>query len=290
MSSRRGSDAVLLLCACAFALTGCGSTTIRHVTTTVLRPAATTSTSTVAEPTHSATIQIHAATTASRGAVSPLSGRSALQTIELAASALRRSGDYAMRADLLQAHERTVIALTTSGRRRYEASLTIGQRMFQLISLPGAAYLRGNRAFWNSQSAASAARLAGHWLHVPDTGASSVTRTLGTLAPGTLARCLTEDHGTLSFAGHETVDGTRALIVRDAGDVPGATPSTIAVASSGPPYPLRYDATGVTRRGGRVDVCNNGKGGGATGTIALSQFGRTPSVQAPVTTGGGAPT
>jgi hypothetical protein len=265
MSSRRGSDAVLLLCACAFALTGCGSTTIRHVTTTVLRPAATTSTSTVA----------------SRGAVSPLSGRSALQTIELAASALRRSGDYAMRADLLQAHERTVIALTTSGRRRYEASLTIGQRMFQLISLPGAAYLRGNRAFWNSQSAASAARLAGHWLHVPDTGASSVTRTLG---------CLTEDHGTLSFAGHETVDGTRALIVRDAGDAPGATPSTIAVASSGPPYPLRYDATGVTRRGGRVDVCNNGKGGGATGTIALSQFGRTPSVQAPVTTGGGAPT
>jgi hypothetical protein len=297
MSFRRGVVALLLGCAFGFSLTGCGSTTTRHVTTTITRPAATSpttatsATSTSAGPTHGATTQTRPATTISRGAVSRLRGRSPRQIIDLAASILRRSGGYAMRADLLQDHRRTIITLTTSGRDRYEASLTTGRSAFELVSLPDAAYLRGDRAFWRSQgSAASAARLAGDWLHVPDTGARSVTRTLGTLAPGTLARCLTEDHGTLTLAGHETVNGTRALIVRDAGDVPGATPSTIAVASSGTPYPLRYDATGATRRGGRVDVCNNGKGGGATGTIALSQFGRTPSVQAPVTTGGGAPT
>jgi hypothetical protein len=199
-----------------------------------------------------------------------------------------------MRADLLQNGERTIIALTTSGRDRFAASLTTSHTMFSVISLPGAAYLRGDRAFWRSQvpTAAGAARLAGRGLHVPDSGARSVTRTLGTLSPGTFARCLTEDHGGLTVAGHTTIDGTPALIIRDAGNAPGATPSTIAVASSGAPYPLRYIATGATRRGGRVDVCNNGSGSGATGTITLSQFGRTPAVQAPARAGsaGGAQT
>jgi hypothetical protein len=71
------------------------------------------------------------------------------------------------------------------------------------------------------------------------------------------------------------------IIVRDAGNAPGATPSTIAVSANGAPYPLRYVATGRTRRGGRVDVCNNGRGGGATGTITLGRFGNTPSIQPP---------
>jgi hypothetical protein len=40
-------------------------------------------------------------------------------------------------------------------------------------------------------------------------------------------------------------------------------------------------ATGRTRRGGRIDVCNNGKGGGATGTITLGRFGSATSIQPP---------
>jgi hypothetical protein len=223
-------------------------------------------------------------------AISRLHGQSPLGIIDLAAAALRRSHGYAMRADLVQNGGRTIIALTTSGHDRFAASLTTAHTMFSVISLPGAAYLRGDRAFWRSQvpTAAGAARLAGRWLHVPDDGARSVTRTLGTLSPGTFARCLTEDHGALTVAGHATIAGTPALIIRDAGNAPGATPSTIAVASSGAPYPLRYIATGATRRGGRVDVCNNGRGSGATGTIRLSQFGRTPVVQAPARAGSAA--
>jgi hypothetical protein len=275
------------------ALAGCGSTTIRHVTTTITRPAATsapsatsasaTHTTTHATASHTTTTTSHETRAASRTAVSPLHGHSPLGIIELAAAALRRSHGYAMRADLVQDHQRTIITLTTSGRDRFAASLTTSHAMFSVISLPGAAYLRGDRAFWRSQvpTAAGAARLAGRWLHVPDSGARSVTGTLGTLSPGTFARCLTEDHGALTVAGHATIDGTSALIIRDAGNAPGATPSTIAVTSSGAPYPLRYIATGATRRGGRVDVCNNGRGGGATGTITLSQFGHTPVVQAP---------
>ena len=53
------------------------------------------------------------------------------------------------------------------------------------------------------------------------------------------------------------------------------------MAAGGPPYPLRYTATGATRSGGRVDVCNDGKGGDAEGSITLSQFGQTPSLTAP---------
>jgi hypothetical protein len=194
-----------------------------------------------------------------------------------------------MRADLLQNRARTIIDVSANDAHRYEASLTTAATSFSLVALPGSAYLRGNQAFWRTQLAPGgealartrARTLAGHWLHVPASGARSVTRSLGTLAPGTLARCLTEDHGTLTLAGHETIGHTRALVVRDAGNAPGATPSTIAVAATGTPYPLRYDATGATRRGGRVDICNDGKGDGATGTIDLSQFGQTPTVQAP---------
>jgi hypothetical protein len=85
----------------------------------------------------------------------------------------------------------------------------------------------------------------------------------------------------LRLAGHTTIDHTRALVVKDSGDVPGGTPSTIAVADSGPPYPLRYTATGATRPGGRRDVCNDGKGGDSEGTIRFRRFGEVPAIRPP---------
>ena len=202
-----------------------------------------------------------------------------------------------MSADLVQDHSRTRIALTTTGRRTFDATLTVGGATFDVISVPGRAYLRGDSAFWRlhtgsgATARARARRLAGHWLEVPATGRHAVTKSLGTLSPGTLARCLTEDHGTLTIAGHATIAGTRAVVVRDVGDAPGSTPSTIAVAATGAPYPLRYVATGRTRPGGRVDVCNDGKGDGATGTITLSHFGGVPAIHAPsgAESGQGAP-
>ncbi len=286
----------LLLALAALALAGCGSTTVHHVTTTITRSASASSSTTSRSTTANSTTTTSAKTTATAAAGRPLAGHSPRQVIDLAAAALRHAGGYAMRADLLQSHTRTIIDLSANADSRYEATLTSAGATYSVISVPGAAYLRGDAAFWRAQAkgnAALARRLRGHWLHVPDSGAHSVTKSLGTLTPGTLARCLTEDHGTLTLAGHTTVAGRRALVVRDAGNAPGATPSTITVAATGTPYPLRYDATGATRRGGRVDVCNDGKGDGATGTIALSQFGHTPAVSAPVTAGsygGGSPT
>jgi hypothetical protein len=286
---------VLIAVACALALAGCGRTIVRHVTTTITRPTAptqTTATSAGETTAHTGTATHATAGTATavrsgRGGGSPLAGRTPPAILASAARALRRVGGYAMRADLVQDHQRTIIDLAATSRMRYEASTTTGRSMFELIALAKTAYLRGNAAFWRAQAGTSrTARArtrayANRWLTLPASGRHSITRSLGTLAPGTLARCLVEDHGTLTIAGHATVDHRRAVIVADAGNAPGATPSTIAVAATGTPYPLRYAATGQTRPGGPIDVCNDGKGDGATGTITLSQFGQTPPLRAP---------
>ncbi len=193
-----------------------------------------------------------------------------------------------MRADLRQNGTHTVVDLSAVSRRRYEASTTVGRTRFELIVLSHTVYLRANEPFWRGRAGGSAAarsrarRLANRWLILPARDGRSVTRSLGTLAPGTLARCLTEDHGRLMVERRPgIVNHRRVLVVRDAGNAPGATPSTITVSAAGPPYPLRYVATGRTRRGGRVDACNDGKGVGATGTITLGRFGATPSISAP---------
>jgi hypothetical protein len=288
---RPHSSLAALLLVCAVAIAGCGGTTIRHVTTTITRA----SSSTPTTPT------VAGETTAGSGsggaAVAPkpnqthgsaLAGRSPRAILAAAAHALRQVHSYAMHAALRQNGERTVVNLAADSNHRYVASTTVGRSSFELIVLSPRVYLQANRRFWLNQAGRSAAarararRLAGRWLALPVPSGRSLTHSLGTLAPGTLARCLTEDHGRLTIErGRPIVEHRRAIIVRDAGNAPGATPSTIAVSAAGAHFPLRYVATGRTRRGGRVDVCNNGKGGGATGTITLGRFGSASSIQAP---------
>ncbi|HTU31555.1 MAG TPA: hypothetical protein VMF07_19340 [Solirubrobacteraceae bacterium] len=280
-----------LLLVCAVAIAGCGGTTIRHVTTTITRSSSSAPTTpTVAGETTAGSDSGGAAVApkASHRHASALADRSPTAILRAAADALRHVHSYSMHAALRQNGQRTVVNLAAASNRRYVASTTVGRASFELIVLTPRVYLQANRRFWLGQAGRSAAgrararRLAGHWLTLPSQSGRSLTHSLGTLAPGTLARCLTEDHGRLTIErGRPIVDHRRAIIVRDAGNAPGATPSTIAVSAGGAPYPLRYVATGRTRRGGRVDVCNNGKGGGATGTITLGRFGNAPSIQPP---------
>ncbi len=282
--------AVLLL-ACAVGIAGCGGTSIRHVTTTITRSSSSTPTTpTVAGETTAGSDSGGAAVTpkAKQKHGSVLADRSPRAILAAAADALRQVHSYSMHAALRQNGQRTVVNLSAASNRRYLASTTVGRSSFELIVLSPRVYLQANRRFWLAQAGRSSAararagRLAGRWLALPGRSGRSLTRSLGTLAPGTLARCLTEDHGRLSVErSRPIVDHRRAIIVRDAGNAPGATPSTIAVSADGAHFPLRYVATGRTRRGGRVDVCNNGKGGGATGTITLGRFGSTPSIQPP---------
>jgi hypothetical protein len=287
---------VLSLSGVALLAAGCGSTTVRHITTTITRsattaaaaPSATTPTGTSSSPSSTTT-----GATSTAAARSQVAGRSPRAIVAAAAQALRKSGGYSMRADLRENGTRSLLTLTADGPRTFEATLTDRGVVTGLIDLPGASYLRGNVAFWRSHigngpaQRARAGRLAGHWLKLTASGARSVTKTLGSLSPSVLARCLTEDHGTLTLAGRTTIGHTRAMVIKDAGDAPGATPSTIVVATGGPPYPLRYTATGRTRSGGRIDVCNDGKGDDSEGTITFNEFGHVPEISAPTGAGGG---
>lgn len=280
-----------LLLVCALAIVGCGGETIRHVTRTITR----TSTNVPTTPTVEGETTARSARAGAAGgsrrhhrSLTALAARSPRVILQKAARALRHAGGYSMHADLRQNGARTIVDLSAVSSHRYEASTTTGRSSFELIVLSGRVYLRANIHFWRAQAGRSRAarapgrQLANRWLTLPPRNGRAVSHSLGTLAPGILARCLTEDHGRLTLERRRPIiDHRRALVVRDAGNAPGATPSTIAVSADGAPYPLRYVATGRTRRGGRIDVCNNGRGGGATGTISIGRFGATPAIEPP---------
>ncbi len=151
----------------------------------------------------------------------------------------------------------------------------------QVLELAGKAYIRADRKFWVAEGGAKDAFLANRWIVVAQATAKQLTASLGPFAPTTLARCLGEDLGTLSRDGTTTVGGQPAVVIRDAGNVPGGGPETLAVASTGPAYPLRIVATGSTRAGGKVDVCNDGKGDNGKGSLTLSKFDHAPALSVP---------
>jgi hypothetical protein len=142
-------------------------------------------------------------------------------------------------------------------------------------------FIRANAPFWASHVWARANQFANHWIQVPPVSGQSLTSSLGRLAPSTLARCLVEGHGALSVAGRTSVARKRAVVVRDAGDVPGSSPGTLAVAATGTPYPLELTTTGPRRPGGRIDVCNDGKVDNSHGALTISDFGSVPAIQPP---------
>ncbi len=183
-----------------------------------------------------------------------------------------------MRGELIQNHHRVRVGVTASANSA-RVAFSIGPESFEVITVPGSAYIRADRQFWVASRRAGAAIFAGQWVQIPALAARRLTAFLGPLVtPSTMARCLTEDHGILSFAGKTSINGRNATLIKDAGDVPGATPEVLAVAAAGRPYPLRLTATGAGRPGGRIDVCNNGQANDARGAVTLSDFGNVHPV------------
>ncbi len=207
--------------------------------------------------------------------------KSPTQLVADAAAALRHAGAYTMQGELTENDQRAVVKVATTSAHSFRVQYSIGGKSFQMISLPTGAYLRANRQFWSAEHGANAALLADRWIQIPLADTAHITSSLGLFAPATLARCLGEDHGTLSLAGKATVDGQAATLIKDAGNAPGSTPGELAVAADGPPYPLRLTATGNQRAGGRIDVCNNGHPTDARGAITLTDFGHVPAITAP---------
>jgi hypothetical protein len=222
----------------------------------------------------------HAASTA---AISPgaggEAGKPAGQILTDAAAALRNAHGYVMQGQLTQSGHAQQVRVV-AGRSSLELTLKGGSGALSVIVLPTGAYIKVNQAFLASHTGDHGI-LANRWIQIPATSAQALASQLGQFSPSVVARCLVEGHGTLSLAGRTTVTGHPAVVIRDAGNVPGGAPGTLAVAASGTPYPLQVTETGNKRAGGRVDVCNDGRAENSRGQFTFSQFGSAPPVTAP---------
>jgi hypothetical protein len=198
-----------------------------------------------------------------------------------AAAALRNAHGYVMRGTITQDGEGLRLNVAVAKGGSMHLALGIGRADLDVIKLSSASYLRANKAYWTAHLGARGAVLANRWIQVQASNAQELTSSLGHFAPATVSRCLVEDHGSLTVAGKTMVDGHPAVIIKDAGNAPGASPGSLAVATSGVPYPLQLTGAGRQRPGGRIDVCNDGKASYSRGTLTFSQFGAVAPISPP---------
>ncbi len=203
------------------------------------------------------------------------------QIVAAAQTALRAAHGFVVTGNLRQAGQTMRLQIVDGGTNKVQVKLSQSGKSAEFIALAGATYIRANQAYWSAQVGPRAASLANRWIELPASANQQLTSGFGPFEPSTLARCLGEDLGTLSRDGITTVEGRPAVVVHQAGNAPGSSPGTLAVAATGPAYPLRLTSTGPTKPGGKVDACNDGKGGDTQGTLTLSDFGHAPAVTAP---------
>lgn len=202
------------------------------------------------------------------------------QILTDAASALRSARGYVMQGQLMQSGSPEHVRIVAQN-RSLEVAIKGGTGALGVIILPAAAYIRMDQTFLNSHGAGPPGLKPNVWVRIPATSAQTLAAQLGQFSPHVIARCLVEGHGKLSLAGSETVSGQKAVVIRDAGNVPGGAPGTLAVAASGTPYPLQVRETGAKRAGGRIDVCNDGRAEDSRGEFTFSRFGAPPPITAP---------
>jgi hypothetical protein len=221
-----------------------------------------------------------ASTSANGATASGEVSKSPQRILEDAAAALRRARGYELRGTISQHNLSQRIIVVADSSKALDITTSFGEAADQLIVLPTGDYVRGNRDYWLSSLGPRAVVLADHWIQFPVARARTL-EALGALGPATVARCLVEDHGTLRIIGDATVEGQRAILIKDAGNVPGSQPGVLAVAASGTPYPLQLTALGPQLAGGRVDVCNDGKATSTISNLYLSHFGHVPAITPP---------
>jgi hypothetical protein len=210
-----------------------------------------------------------------------LASESPAQIITATQSALRSADGYVIAGEMTQGKQKLKLQVTYGGSSKLKIELSQEGTTAAIIALPGGAYIKANKAYWQSQGGGAALRYAGLWIQLPASYSTKFTKQLGQFNPKTLATCLGENHGTLTNAGTTTVDGKRAVVIRDAGGVPGTSPGTLDIATAGPADPLRVTSTGPTLKGGKVGVCDDGKASDLEGSLTLSRFNNPPAITAP---------
>jgi hypothetical protein len=211
-----------------------------------------------------------------------IASKTPAQILNAAQAALKSAHNYVLTAEIKQPGSMTGLKLIVRGASD-EVEVTMGRSSVDVILASGHAYMRANAYFWVRQTKSTAsAQLAGRWIEVPESTFKALVSDLGKLEPSKLASCISDGpHGAITKVGTTTIRGTPAVVLRDAGDVPGDGPGTIAVATKGPAYPIQIVQTGPTRAGGKIDACNDGKADNSTGTMRLSDYNHAPTITIP---------
>ncbi len=137
-----------------------------------------------------------------------------------------------------------------------DGTVTLNGNVVDLDLIGGDVYFKAPAAFWTAEglSAAAAAQLADQWVEEP--AGSSEASDFSGLSSLTDVSSTLENHGALAAGGTGNVDGQAVVFVKDTTDG-----GTLAVATSGPAYPLQLSQT---------------KGSG-TGVLTYSNWNAVPA-------------
>jgi hypothetical protein len=179
------------------------------------------------------------------------------------------------------------------GKGNMRGSGTLNGAQVDLVVLGGKLYMKGHD-FW--------ARLAGAQGRVPNAQVSAILQQIddrwvlnpssagfgdfAKLTASTLADCL-DDHGTLSKAGTDTVNGKKAVVLNDKGDAAGVTPGKVYIAFDSPHYLLETTEKGKQTQGtvkphGTCPLQGSGTSTGTSTAKALFQnYGESVTIETP---------
>jgi hypothetical protein len=141
-----------------------------------------------------------------------------------------------------------------------DGTATLNGNVLDLAVIGGNAYFKAPLAFWTAEglSGALAAQFANQWVEAP--AGSSTASSFSGLSSLTNVSSTLENHGTLAAGGTGNVDGQAVVFVKDT-----TNGGKLAVATSGPAYPLQLSETS----------------GSATGVLTFSNWNAVAAFTAP---------
>lgn len=175
-----------------------------------------------------------------------------------AADAVQQAGSVRLKGTVSSDGQQTSIDLFVQGTDS-TGSLTLAGQQVQIIATGGKAYLKAPAAFWSSQGIPStiAGELGGQWVIVP----ADTPKGLGFLSLSALTTELRQPSDGSTIEDKVTtakLDGHPVVVVTQSDG------STLSVAATGTPYPLRAENKGSD-----------------AGTLTLSEFGTKQDISAP---------
>ena len=125
-----------------------------------------------------------------------------------------------------------------------DGTATLNGNVIDLDVIGGNVYFKAPAVFWTAEglSAANAAQFATAWVEAP--AGSSTASDFSGLSSLTDVSSTLENHGALAAGGTGTVDGQAVVFVKDT-----TNGGTLAVATSGPAYPVQLSQTSGSATG-----------------------------------------